>query len=188
MTPRKADIDHLQLQRMQRCCLLTRREWLLLLLRLVSAAKLSLLVQVCTFEDNRHQILRCAICDAVRGTSLEYFMGHHHAEVSSTAQHDVHETAATTTTGARSRRAGADAAGNKQKSILGFFAGGDAPARGTGADGLASSGHNSSAPHKQDGHTDSEQQDQPGGASLSPSATHPCICFHRCKKCMNIYI
>lgn len=186
MTPRKADIDHLQLQRMQRCCLLTRREWLSLLLRLVSAAKLSLLVQVCTFEDNRHQILRCAICDAVRGTSLEYFMGHHHAEVSSTEQHDMHETA--TTTGARSRRGGGDTAGNKQKSILGFFAGGDAPARGMGADGLASSLHNSSAPHKQDSHTESEQQDLPGGASLSQSATHPCICFHRCKECKNLRI
>ena len=134
-----------------------------------------------------HQILRCAICDAVRGTSLEYFMGHHHAEVSSTAQHDMHETA--TTTGARSRRGGADTAGNKQKSILGFFAGGDALARGTSADGLASSGHNivnSSAPHKQDSRTESEQQDLPGGASTSQSATHPCIGFHRCKKCKNL--
>ena len=143
-----------------------------------------MLLQVCTFEDNRHQILRCAICDAVRGTSLEYFMGHHHAEVSSAAQHDVHETAATT--GRRSRRAGADTAGNKQKSILGFFAGSDAPARGTGADGLASSGHNSSAPHKQESHTVSGQQDLPGRASISQSATHSRICFHRCKKCKDL--
>jgi len=30
-------------------------------------------LQVCTFADNRVQILRCAMCDAVRGTSWAYF-------------------------------------------------------------------------------------------------------------------
>ena len=34
---------------------------------------LALVVQVCTFSSNRAQILRCAICDAVRGTSWEYY-------------------------------------------------------------------------------------------------------------------
>ena len=113
-------------------------------------------------------------------------MGHHHAEVSSAAQHDGHETA--TTTGPRSRRTGADTAGNKQKSILGFLAGSDAHARGTGADGLASSGHNSSAPHKQESQTEPGQQDLPGRASVCQSATHPRICFHRCKECEDLCI
>ena len=80
-------------------------------------------MQVCTFEDNRHQILRCAICDAVRGTSLDYFMGHN-AEVSSGAQHDAPDSMAKS--GSRSRRAGSEGLGNKQKTILGFFAGSDA--------------------------------------------------------------
>ena len=30
-------------------------------------------MQVCTFSDNRVQILRCAMCDAVRGTSWDYY-------------------------------------------------------------------------------------------------------------------
>ena len=34
---------------------------------------LALVVQVCTFSGNRAQILRCAICDAVRGTSWGYY-------------------------------------------------------------------------------------------------------------------
>lgn len=93
-----------------------------------------LLMQVCTFDDNRPQILRCAICDAVRGTSLDYFMGHN-AEVSSVAQHDAPDS--TAKSGLRSKRAGSDGAGNKQKSILGFFAGFDAAPRGTGTGKLA---------------------------------------------------
>lgn len=91
-------------------------------------------MQVCTFDDNRHQILRCAICDAVRGTSLDYFMGHN-AEVSSGTQQDPQDSV--TKSGSRSRRAGSEAAGNKQKSILGFFAGSDAGSRGTDADKVA---------------------------------------------------
>ena len=90
-----------------------------------------LLMQVCTFDDNRHQILRCAICDAVRGTSLDYFMGHH-AEVSSGTQHEVQDSAAKQAL--RSRRAGSEGAGNKQKSIIGFFAGSDAAPRGVTPD------------------------------------------------------
>ena len=91
-------------------------------------------MQVCTFDDNRHQILRCAICDAVRGTSLDYFMGHN-AEVSSGVQHDAPDS--TAKAGPRSKRAGSDGAGNKQKSILGFFAGFDAVPKGAAAETLA---------------------------------------------------
>ena len=83
-------------------------------------------MQVCTFDDNRHQILRCAICDAVRGTSLDYFMGHN-AEVSSGTQHDAPDSMVKS--GSRSRRAGLEGPGNKQKTILGFFAGFDAASK-----------------------------------------------------------
>ena len=93
------------------------------------------LLQVCTFDDNRHQILRCAVCDAVRGTSLDYFVGHH-AEVSSGTQHDAQDSAAKS--GSRSRRAGSEGTGNKQKSIIGFFAGFDTPAKIQDGDTLAS--------------------------------------------------
>ena len=96
-----------------------------------------LCMQVCTFDDNRQQILRCAICDAVRGTSLDHFMGHH-AEVSSAAQHDAVQDSASKT-GSRGRRPGSEGAGSKQKSILGFFAGPDASQKTMDAQGQASS-------------------------------------------------
>ena len=83
---------------------------------------------MCTFDDNRHQILRCAICDAVRGTSLDYFMGRN-AEVSSGTQHDAPDSMPKSSS--RSRRAGLEGPGNKQKTILGFFAGSDTASKST---------------------------------------------------------
>ena len=96
-------------------------------------------VQVCTFGDNRPQILRCSVCDAVRGTTLDYFMGHN-AEVSSASasQQDAQDSAAKA--GSR-KRPGLDAAGNKQKSILGFFAGFEPPAKAAESSALAGSGN-----------------------------------------------
>ncbi len=76
-------------------------------------------LQVCTYVGNKQQILRCEVCDSVRGTAWDYYLGLN-AEVSSQQ--------------APAREPGGKAAGGAtpadprpsrgQKSILGFLSDG----------------------------------------------------------------
>lgn len=48
---------------------------------------------MCTYADNRLQILRCGMCGSVRGTSWNYFHGSAGPEIGSVAQSEARTSA-----------------------------------------------------------------------------------------------
>ena len=51
---------------------------------------------MCTFAGNRLRILRCQVCDSVRGTAWDYFMGGHGQAEAAASQHQQQEAAGST--------------------------------------------------------------------------------------------
>ena len=103
------------------------------------------------------------------GTTLDYFMGHN-AEVSSasTSQQDVPDSAAKA--GCRSKRPGSDVAGNKQKSILGFFAGFEPTAKAVESIALTGSGTSETPAGEQRAGNSAEPTHQACSGNPSPSS------------------
>lgn len=77
-------------------------------------------MQVCTYAGNKQQILRCDVCDSVRGTHWDYYLGQN-AEISSGSQ----QAAAKEASGKSASPAAVPDPNPRlsrgQKSILGFF-------------------------------------------------------------------
>jgi len=96
----------------------------------------------------------------------------HHAEVSSGTQHDAQDSAAKS--GSRSRRAGSEGTGNKQKSIIGFFAGFETPAKTSDANAQASIGRSNAAASER---PDSGSQPEQAAQHASEGMAHPTASF-----------
>lgn len=59
--------------------------------------------QVCTFAGNRLRILRCEVCDAVRGTAWDYFMGGQAQQEAAGSQHRQQDAGTATNSGPAGR-------------------------------------------------------------------------------------
>ena len=70
--------------------------------------------QVCTYAGNRLRILRCEVCDAVRGTAWDYFMGGQAQQEAAGSQHQQQELSTAGCGGATKEAAPAHAAARPQ--------------------------------------------------------------------------
>ena len=104
----------------------------------------------------------------------------HNAEVSSasTSQQEVRDSAAAA--GCRSKRPGSEAAGTKQKSIRGFFAGFEGTAKAAGSSVLTGSGNSEASAGKQRADNSVEAPRQAQSGNPLPSSVNSCAQKYVC--------